>query len=334
MSEGSLAKVTLSEAFSRELRNSPGGAWDRLICYGDVCADLIIPYGKIRDTLDRMQADVQDIDPQAVEFRSGGSVGNVVRLLARLGEPPVFMTQFGNDRTGDYLRKALESLCVDLSFAETMTFGSLICIAVLDKQGDRTMFVWCPPWGGYTSFSSASFPGGLLQGNNLIFSSGMLITDDAVSGNHLISHLESQKRHGATIVFDLNVRAESYGLSPIRRRQFEQILELCDIVLGSGIEEFGPFTDCQYLPEAARIMAKSGLTVVARDGPNPIHFATPLEYEEIAVEAIAVKANTIGAGDGFDAGFLRALYAGLPLRSCIDLGSYTARQLISGAWER
>ena len=102
----------------------------------------------------------------------------------------------------------------------------------------------------------------------------------------------------------------------------------------SGIEEFGPFTDCQYLPKAARIMAKSGLTVVARDGANPIHFATPLEYEEIAVEAIAVKANTIGAGDGFDAGFLRALYAGLPLRSCIDLGSYTARQLISGAWER
>ena len=54
----------------------------------------------------------------------------------------------------------------------------------------------------------------------------------------VLDFFRTRKDGGAKIVFDLNVRAESYGYEGERRRAMEEMISLSDIVLGSGREEF------------------------------------------------------------------------------------------------
>ena len=116
------------------------------MCIGDLCADLIIPYGETKRKLSRIREGV--IESCEVELRSGGTAGNTAVVLGKLGERPVFVTDLCGDRIGDFLKREMEGHGVDMSFSRVGERGAMVCIAVLEEDGERTMFPWIPPGGG------------------------------------------------------------------------------------------------------------------------------------------------------------------------------------------
>lgn len=62
----------------------------RILCIGDLCADLIIPYGEAKRNLALIRQGI--IGSSQVELRSGGTAGNTAAVLGKLGERPVFVT--------------------------------------------------------------------------------------------------------------------------------------------------------------------------------------------------------------------------------------------------
>ena len=62
-------------------------------------------------------------------------------------------------------------------------------------------------------------------------------------------------------MFDLNTRIETYGLNQERRWYYQQMIGLADVVMGSGIEEFGSLTGKEELKEAAAALAVDGRRV-------------------------------------------------------------------------
>ncbi|MBU5330845.1 hypothetical protein KQI61_01415 [Anaerocolumna aminovalerica] len=299
-----------------------------IICVGDLCADLIIPYGQAKSAIDNIKHDPTNINEQKVSFRSGGSVGNTAKVLGKLKQNPIFITNVGNDRVGQFLKQEMENNNVNMHFSTTTDSGSIVCIAVLDHSGDRTMFTWIPPWSALDHYTSDSFPKELYKKPAIVFSSGMSLTNNIESGNALLDFFKEMKENQSILVFDLNIRAESYGYQTGRRQLFEQVLEYTDIILGSGIEEFGQITGKINMKEAVESMAGKDRCIIARDGGNPV--LVQEGYTQTTVETEPVTpVNTVGAGDTFDAAFLMALREGHNIRDCVAFANRIAGYMIS-----
>ena len=190
----------------------------QIICVGDLCCDLIVPYGKMRQALSCGDISKDVTDALQVKMQCGGSVGNAARHLGHLGTHPVFVTPLKRDSLGTYLSEEMEKNGVDMRWTTPSDRSNMYCVAVLDERGERTMFCFVPPWADYPRFHENSFDQVPDFAPQLLFTSGMALLDDAGNNAAVLSFFEKRKAAGAKIVFDLNVRAESYGFEGERKR--------------------------------------------------------------------------------------------------------------------
>lgn len=299
----------------------------RILCIGDLCADLIIPYGEAKRNLSLIRQGI--IGSSQVELRSGGTAGNTAAVLGKLGERPVFVTDLCQDRLGMFLKGEMERYGVDMSFSPVGDRGAMVCIAVVEENGDRTMFSWIPPGAGYPTFSAESFSPELFSQDSLIFTGGMSLNNDGDSMRAVRDFVaEMKEKTDSLFVFDLNTRIETYGLSEERRRYYGEMIRLADVVLGSGIEEFGPLTGKQTLGEAASALVSDGRLVIARDGENPVLIAEKGRMDSVDTESVSVV-STVGAGDTFNGAFLSAFNRGFSVKECVKFANETAGYMIS-----
>lgn len=325
-----------------------------ILCVGDLCCDLIVPYGKMQQALQRGDISKEVTDRLQVTMQCGGSVGNVARHLGRLEAHPVFITPLKRDSLGAFLSSEMEKNGVDMRWAAESDKSNMYCVAVLDQTGERTMFCFVPPWADFPRFYEKSFERvlrpldcGLQKQDSLnpeeeiLFTSGMAILDDAKNNRAVLEFFRVRKDGGAKIVFDLNVRAESYGYEGERRRAMEEMISLSDMVLGSGREEFFQVTGREEIREAAVSLLECGAgTVIARDGGNPIRVLAkgdperdPCDgaYSEAMISVKPVKPiSTLGAGDSFDAMFLNCIAEGMQITQAVRNASDYAGEYISG----
>lgn len=298
----------------------------KICCIGDLCADLILPYGEVKKHLSNLKKG--SVDYSEVQFLQGGTCGNTSAVLGKLGAKPYFVTDLCGDRNGRFLRDEMIACGVDMSWSkENPDKANMICIAVIDENNERVIFPWLPPGSDYPKFSAENLSL-IPKEEMLVFSGGMVMNNDPESMNAVCEKAEELKKAGSTIVFDLNVRAETYGMNRERRSAYERMLETSDIVIGSGIEEFTAVTGALSVDEAVSMLASDKHTVIARDGRKPVIVAKGKTRISVPTEAVFVS-QTIGAGDTFNAGFLYAINKGLDIASAVSFANGIAAYMIS-----
>ena len=300
----------------------------QIICVGDLCCDLIVPYGKMKEALACGDFRKETADSLQVRMQCGGSVGNVARHLGRMEAHPVFVTPVGRDPLGDFLTEQMESAGVDMRWTSGTDRSNMYCVAVLDRTGERTMFCFVPPWADYPRFDERSFDAVPDYPDQILFTSGMAFLDDAQNNRAVLDFFERRRESGARIVFDLNVRAESYGYEGERRFSMERMIAMSDILLGSGREEFCQVTGREKIRDAAVELLLAGAgCVIARDGGSPIQLLGGGLDQVVPVKKVK-PVSTIGAGDSFDAAFLNAVAAGLDtVTAVLNASRYAANQI-------
>ena len=75
----------------------------KVLCLGDACADIVIPYGLIKNN-----------EEAEVSFSCGGTVANTASGLGKLNCDCSFVGVAGNDYYGKILKKDLEKLAAFL----------------------------------------------------------------------------------------------------------------------------------------------------------------------------------------------------------------------------
>ncbi len=301
---------------------------ERIICIGDLCADLIIPYGEARKAIS--SGNRSEERSAVVELRHGGTVGNTVTVLGKLGAAPIFITDLCDDALGRFLRESMEGYGADMSYSPIGEYGAMVCPAVIDENGERTMFSWVPPGARFPTFSGDSFSEELYSMNAILFTGGMTLTDDSDSVSSVIDFIRKMKEKARSVfVFDLNARIETYGLDEKRRKFYREFVGLSDILLGSGEDELCPIAEEEDLMGAAKALSGHGKrTVIARNGAEPIMIVNGDRISYVDTERVDVV-STIGAGDSFNAGFLFAYDKGLSIEDCVRFGNHTAAYVIS-----
>jgi sugar/nucleoside kinase (ribokinase family) len=253
----------------------------------------------------------------------GGSAAIMACGAARLGLKVAFAGRIGDDDSGRYVRTALAERGVDTSALRVDPDAATPLTAVLTRGDDRAILT-AP--GTLTTTRGSDVPRALLTGSRHVHAASyFLLPELAVALPELFG---TARAHGATTSLDTNDDPAG-GWDPAG---IAALLAVTDILLPNAREacalaaagEATALGDGDPEPAdveeaAARLSARGPLVVVKNGADGALaHDGRTL----LRTPAVPVRPrDTVGAGDSFDAGFVAAILAGLPLAAALDLAA-------------
>ncbi len=277
-----------------------------VLCVGDVCVDLIIPYAS---ALKAKSGEPVAQDSTEVRPCHGGSVANTACSIARLGVPVLFAGTCGKDLHGQFLKQGLVDDGVDCSLLRMDdSLSTQTVLLVLDANGERTAFAFPAHSGAQHAIVLSQFPQDLLDRIGWLHVSGMMLREEPAASTQLLL-MERCHKAGIPVSLDVNARVESLN-DPAFRRNLMTAKEHCTVIFGSATDEIPLLTDQYDTETAAKILAEHGIAVIARSGSRgAVYYCGKTRIHSPAF--LVSVADTIGAGDTFDGAYIAACMRGL-----------------------
>ena len=271
------------------------GGRPRAVVLGDLALDVVLAPSRPLE----QGTDV----PGVVRFHQGGSAANTARWLARLGAATTLICSVGRDGAGRTLVEALGGHGVTVRAARPMGARTARIGIVIDATGERTFVAdrGAADLLAPTSLRPAWFQGaGVLHlpGYSLL---GAPLAAAAARGVGLA------RDAGASVTLDLASAAPLLADGRAAARRL--VRDLAPDLLFTNAGEAAAFLGdgdveglLAYAPVAVVKRGADGATILARRaGRTAVRL-------EVATRPLAA-ADTTGAGDAFDAGFLAAWLA-------------------------
>lgn len=282
---------------------------------GDANVDIIVPYPRF---LNPERTRVEYPNPQV---QGGGTCANTAVALSRLDCDVLFAGTVGDDSYGRFTREDLTEAGVDVDgLIVDKALNTVGVFAFIDETGERYLWGWPRDHQSFKELDWDRLPLQKFADVSWLHSSGMPLTYAGGSRDSIIRLFAWAHERGIRTSFDLNLRVDNGELDSDFAGALREILPNVDYLLGSGPEEFAYLGQNTWL-ENARKLACDGRVVVARDGA---HGSIGFVQGELAVNAPAFKvevADTVGAGDTYNAGFISAIMSGEDLAGAMRRGN-------------
>ncbi len=254
----------------------------------------------------------------------GGSAVYFARVCARLGLSPIFIGKMGDDSLGSSLEKMIIKAGITPAFIKSNNVQTNVAINYVRPDGKALMFV------SGTSNQSLT-PDEIIEKieNNLgkvkyLYLGGFFKLKTLLPMYSDV--LKKAKKRNVKIILD-HGRIPN-NAAPEEVNMVRDIAGEVDYYFPSKDEFLGVWKE-QDIEKAIRKVRRGSSTVIAVkdsengafgcDGDNTVH-----------VPAFNVKpVNTVGAGDSFNAGFIRAQEEGLDLEESLKIANATAALKIS-----
>jgi fructokinase len=246
----------------------------------------------------------------------GGSAFNAIISLGRAGVPAYFISETGNDRVGEWVKRFLRDNGVDDSgvcvFPDSKSPLSLAFLD--DKNNAEYLFYKDHPHDQLDFVYPEVNPDDVV-----IFGSFFAI--NPVVRPQVAGFLDYAHKHGAILYYDLNYRASHKNdLMRVTPNIIEN-LEMADIVRGSD-EDF----EIMYRKNDADSVYRSEISFYTKKfiytrGSLPIEVRAEGGFaKQYPINLVGEVVSTIGAGDNFNAGFVYGLLKENITRSHIESG--------------
>jgi ribokinase len=246
----------------------------------------------------------------------GGSAANTITSLAKLGLSVGYLGKVAGDSEGHFLLDEFKEIQVDSTGIVISDNGrSGVVIAFVDRSGERALYV---------------DPG---VNDTLIWdeikheeasSAKVVHLTSFVGWQPLKAQIKLLKNLDDKVIVSLDP-GEIYArkglqiLKPLLDRVNTLLLSKNEVELLTGLE----------FKKGAKTLMECGPEIVAVKLGSEGCYATDGEHS-CHIDALKVKVvDTTGAGDAFNAGFLYGQLKGLPLKECMQLGSFTASKCIT-----
>lgn len=263
----------------------------------------------------------------------GGSAANTAAALARLEVTCSFVGAVGDDSFGRFSIQSLLDAGVDVAAVTTVAPEPTVAVvAVVKPDGDRLIYVWPPVGGAHGALEPVDAMSAVAVSDApWVHVSGICLRRSPAR-EALIAAMSEARARSIPVSFDLNLRLENWGWDDGFRDTVMRAVEQADVVLGSATDEIVPLSGLTDPLEAARSLAGSERTVVARLGKHGALAAYPDGVVDVPGFRVTV-ADTLGAGDSFNAGFIQSRIAGEALPDALWRGNAVAALTImrSGA---
>lgn len=301
----------------------------RAYLVGDVCIDLLLPFPEERGNAYEQR--------EPLMF-GGGTVANTAVALARLERETHFVGVVGDDGFGRIATRQLAAEGIDVArVAVSRAKPTMLVIGLIDAAGQRTVYAWPLRDSAFSDLHPDQVADLPLRRGDWLHVSGTCMAQ-ATGRQATLAALERARAVGVPSSFDLSLRLglENRSLAPEFLEVVWRAMRLATFVLGSVEEELIHLIPDETDPrQAARALAaQGGCTAVMRQGASGVHVSRQGE-QVLTVPAFAVPVvDTIGAGDAFNAGFIHAGLAGMPLERQVRWGHAVAGLQIGASGAR
>lgn len=260
--------------------------------------------------------------------RVGGSVWNVARALAALGEPTAFAGAVSRDRFGDALWDASEAGGLDMRLMQRLRRSPLLAIV---ERGEPPSYFFVGDDSADLHFDIDALPGGWSGALRWAHFGGISLARQPLAGR-LVALAAQLKAQGVAISYDPNYRnVMDAGYTPTLRR----MAALADLIKVSDDDLRGLFPG--VAPDDAlrqlRALNPQALCLLTRGGEGASLFRGDERCDARAPRVDVV--DTVGAGDASAAGLLHSLnrHARRPLQAHLHaaLAAGSAACLQAGA---
>jgi len=253
--------------------------------------------------------------------RLAGAEGNTAIGLARLGISARWLGRVGDDEFGKFIAATLRGEGVE-TFAIPASLGwpTAIYFKEFRGWGETSVYYYRRNSAGSTlmpeDLSDAWWTGAAwlhLTGITPMLSDSCAATVETA--------VREAKRRNVRLSVDPNVRRR-LGTDEELRRRICPLVEAADLILLNETEaEFlynqNPVTLCESLANAV-----PGRMVVLKQGAHGAAYWSGDQHIQASGMAVKPGRDPIGAGDGFNAGFLAGLMRGLDIPTALRLGCF------------
>ena len=289
-----------------------------LVAIGNVNVDLILgpaaPWPKAGTEI------LVDHD----ELRVGGCAGNNALAWNSLGVEYVVAANVGNDQFGTWLKEAFGDKAAAWPVEPV---GTTLSVGITHPDGERTFFT---TRGHLPLFELAEvlhmLDGEALRGGYALLSGSFLTDALARDYDGLFDWADA---HDIAVALDTGWPMD--GWTEENKQATIRWLKRCRLALFNEVETttLTGIWDPADAARALRVHMPADAIVVVKRGPEGA-LAIDTDGRVFSAPAPAVKVvDTIGAGDVFNAAFVAALAAGMPLDAGLRTGVAVASEAIS-----
>jgi len=282
----------------------------------------------------------------------GGSAANIAVGLARLGLHCGLISRVGDDGHGRFLRRYLEESGVDTRFVgvDPRYRTGLAFAAIFPPQDSYVLFYRDPCADTQVQLSD-------LDVETVLNAKMLVVTGTALAKSPLretvLYLLRGRRRRGALNVMDIDYRPMLWADATECLLYYDLAVRLCDVLIGNEVE-------VAFAAAAVRLSGEPGGVGAGREQLVGAGKPSQAELERMARELLDAGAsqvvvklgadgamvitpegriqapgfpvtvvNTLGAGDGFAAGYCAGLLRGWPLERCLEYGNATGAIVVS-----
>lgn len=233
---------------------------------------------------------------------AGGAVFNTAIALGRLGAPSAFFSGISTDMLGEILTDTLTASKVDISLLARSNRPTTVAFVKL-VNGQATYAFYDENTAG-ALLSQSDLPA-LPAAVTTIFFGGISLVNDPAASTY--EALQSREAASRVIMIDPNIRLGFIaGKEVAYRARIERMIARSDIVKLSD-EDLHWFSGAGDLATLAQAIRAQGPKVVfVTEGAKGAWAFTDTDARFVASKKVTV-ADTVGAGDTFNAGVLTAL---------------------------
>lgn len=234
---------------------------------------------------------------------AGGAVFNTAIALGRLGAPSGFFTGLSTDLFGQILDRTLAASGVDTTLCARSARPTTLAFVTL-VNGQATYAFYDENTAGRL-LSTADLPALPASIDTLFFGGISLVNDPAATAYETL-----QARAGAAgrvTMIDPNIRPGFIQDTGAFRARINRMIAVADIVKLSDEDLRWLYGDGQPDDLARAILSKGPKVVFITEGAKGARALTATQDRFVAATPVTV-ADTVGAGDTFNAGVLAALH--------------------------
>lgn len=283
----------------------------------DMCVDLIVR-GNVRPQFSQKE---QLVDGYCLEL--GGSANIFACQMAKLGLRTAVIGYVGLDMFGDFALRRLKEAGVDVTLVKRSSSVRTGLGVTLAEANDRAIltFLGTIDLGGPSDLPQS--PRDVCRHWHL--ASPFLLRNLRFAWRDFLLRA---KEDGVTVSLDPNWDPDEQW------EWISELLPMVDVFLPNDAEAMA-LTGLMNPEEAAHQLARNGPLVVVKRGArgalavrgDKIWEIPPSELMPVTESPV----DTVGAGDNFDAGFVKAWLSGMDIEECLRLGHLCAVSSLSAA---
>lgn len=276
----------------------------------------------------------------------GGSAGNIAVGLARLGHQCGLISRVGDDGHGAFLRRYLEESGVDTRFVgvDPRYRTGLAFAALFPPQDSHVLFYRDPCADTQVELSDLDLE--TVWDARLLVVTGTTLVRSPMRET-VLHLLTERRRRGKMNAMDIDYRPMLWSEEADSRLYYDWAIRQCDVLIGNEVEiafagkaigrvgDDDVRLDDRGTPDrptleaiARHLLSVDVSQVVVKLGPRGSMVLTPdglLEASGFSVDVV----NTLGAGDGFAAGYCSGLLRGWPLDHALTYGNAVGAIVVS-----